>query len=469
MLSAEQKETMKRQLEAALQSLPDSSGSKKEMEPSESAPVIEDKELKKQKEKEQRELRAELTKMLVPLARIGNRQAMQEALDQGAALDKALVKSISPLVAAILAGKEEVALWLISHPKTKWSPSPAQWNGEIHAAIMADSPRLIEAIFATRAEKLPDDERQATLSMTQAMAQGKPRAAAWLWRNQKRIGKIKINDTRSQALATAMEEGLKEEARVITEVIKTMSSPTAREGSWSMAFGALLKKDREDMLAWWMSEEPEIVMGLDQRSEFHMMASRCDINTNFYGFPNAEFDLRQAPARLKKAIEQKIKMPLGLLAVAAGAERCAHLLANISPFKESMLGAQKDPQSYWWEVAWMGKGFMRMLETLEKIGFDVEAKDEDGWRGIDFHMQLGCASIRSMEKMGLLKSHWMDEPAGNGKTLFENARRGSYEVRKKADSWEIAAQKKALRSQSKPLRTKAAKQAKEKAKSRARL
>ena len=445
-----------------------------------------DPEKAKQERKERQAMAKAMTKVLVPLAEIGAKEAIEKAIAQGGSLKGAIVDGRNPAMAAIDGGHKELALWICRHPDHQWrweGPSGRAGRTELSSAINVDDPQLCEELCQMRPSLLEESNHgqkgyvpwgQRSL-MSHAMSNF-PKAAAWLAQKRPDLAKAweKSAGAGSGALMAALSQGDTDSAAKLWPWVKNAVeargkiSSSQGAGKNHMVYGllkAVLEADNPKALGWLLAQSPAIAAKLLNGA---MLDAALDGGISMWTIS------RQPDHPWAKGLLDEIKAAesspgnLGLWAAREGALDCFEFLMSIPAFKDQFSKVQHEGKA--WIFAMAEARDPAMVEAMERGGFDFSLEAAPGWGAAALMLSSYKGPTQKwLEMVGREKSSWLAPSKASGLRAFELVRSLSHHDGN-LGKWEAVCEKAAMKSSAGRLsQTKQATQARKAVAARARL
>lgn len=398
-----------------------------------------------------------MTKVLVPLASIGSREALEEAFAMGADLSKAVENGVVPAVAAIRGGHAEVAKWLMERQGHGQELSRWGSQSELSAAVEADDAQLCEWIAKRRpwqASKQAVQESQ----MFDAALRGSPKAAAWL------IGsglagsgnKPRSFDWRGSpagSIAKAAKAGdMRSAEAIFGHLAKSFEGGVPANNAWgslsAQFFDRALRADDPELLAWGMGKSQDLAKAAMRPLPGYLV-------TEWRGYWMG----REGPSsvQLAKRVQAngaaKLSTTLPMWAACVGAVACLDLLLAVDAFRAMPAMMQAEPEKYLWEAGIMSVTDPAVAALLEGAGYDFDKRSDEGWCHAALILADGRPTVKWLEWIGKSKPHQLSgAPEGShgsleGRSPFALASQVGYSANAaQLAKWQSVCEKAAMRS-----------------------
>lgn len=403
--------------------------------------------------------KATLTNMLGSLAALGDKAAIERALEEGASLTLASARPKTPATEAILAGHGDLARWLMGRSDCSWAtrgrPEAILEGCELNAALRSDDQQTLAWMIEQQPEmediwllRRPRrfGERIVDVALSQA-----PRCAAWLIMRRPQWFESAIAETASaldrspttkasfdaakivRGLGIALDEADWASAAVIFEVLRPLLERGRGVGSPGLsavgaeAIWSQIERDCPDGLAWLLAQSEKLastaVSGGFPSGLAAVAMKAAAWARNVPGL-NPEF-----AAWMGKPCKhpESLREPLMMWAALAGARACFKMLAELPEFQVPF-AQEQDADSSHWELAYVAVRDPAMIKAMEAQGFSFSREAGPGWGYSAVFM--GSGSMRLHEApagvtaewlawMGKNKPELMAGRPGDGKTPFE--------------------------------------------------
>lgn len=418
-------------------------------------------------ERERAERRkATLTNMLGALAALGDKAAIEKALEEGASLMVASKSAKPPATEAILAGHGALARWLMARPDCSWATSgrpEATADGcELNAALRSDDQETLAWIIGQRPELASIWQARRQRRFGESIADialfQSPRCAAWLilknpewfekaitlatanaldrssW-TKASLGNAKL----VRGMGIALAEADWASADVIFEALRPQLerglgfagarlSPIGAEAIWSQ-----IERDCQDGLAWLLGKSSKLASAAT-KGGFPSGLVGVAMKAAAWAGNASKLDLDFAgwmakPWKHPESVRESVMMWAAL----GGARACFKMLGELPEFQKPFAEEQDADDSHW-ELAYAAVREPAMIRAMEEQGFSFSRAAGPGWGYPAVFM--GSGSLRLAEAPAGVTAEWLawmarNKPelmagrAGDGRTPFELAAESS--------------------------------------------